>query len=579
VRPEDLPFTSITVLDFEFCQPDGERPRPICVVAREVLRDRVDRIWLYDEPPPPRPPYPTDASSLLVAYFSSAEWACHLALGWQMPERALDPYIEFRNLTNGAKPLAGYGLLGAMAYFGLDSISVAEKTEMRDLAIRGGPYSPAERQLLLDYCQSDVDATTRLLRRMLPLIDVPRALLRARYMAAVARMQWAGVPVDTQALAELRRYWPLLKEELIRRVDAPFGFYVGQTFKLDRFARWLEARGIPWPRTPAGLLAVSDDDFRDMTRSLPELDPIRELRSSLSKLRLEGLRVGSDNRNRCLLSPFASRTGRNQPSNTQFIYGPSTWIRSLIRPAPGWGLFYPDYSQQEAAIAARLSGDPRMLEGYASGDVYLAFAKQAGAVPPTATKDTHGEVRDQYKSCSLGTIYDMQARSLSVRIGQSPAAAGELLRQHHQTYRRFWEWSDGVVAHALLHGKLWTVFGWTLHVGRDVKIPSLRNFLIQSTGAEMLRLACCLATERGVEICAPVHDAVLGHAPLEHLDEAIRITREAMAEASRIVLDGFEVRTNVEVVRYPARYQDKRGWGTWVQVWDVIRSLGGRVPQ
>ena len=64
---------------------------------------------------------------------------------------------------------------------------------------------------------------------------------------------------------------------------------------------------------------------------------------------------------------------------------------------------------------------------------------------------------------------------------------------------------------------------------------------MQANGAEMLRLACCLATERGVEVCALVHDAVLICAPLDRLDADIAGMRAAMAEASRIVLKGFEL--------------------------------------
>jgi hypothetical protein len=35
----------------------------------------------------------------------------------------------------------------------------------------------------------------------------------------------------------------------------------------------------------------------------------------------------------------------------------------------------------------------------------------------------------------------------------------------------------------------------------------------------MLRLACCLATERGVRVAAPIHDALLVEAPIEDLDD------------------------------------------------------------
>jgi hypothetical protein len=61
----------------------------------------------------------------------------------------------------------------------------------------------------------------------------------------------------------------------------------------------------------------------------------------------------------------------------------------------------------------------------------------------------------------------------------------------------------------MLHGTLHTVFGWCVHVGEAANPRSLRNFPMQANGAEMLRLACCLATECGIEVCAPIHDAVL----------------------------------------------------------------------
>ena len=85
--------------------------------------------------------------------------------------------------------------------------------------------------------------------------------------------------------------------------------------------------------------------------------PLRELRTSLSQMRLNDLAVGPDGRNRALLSAFRSRTGRNQPSNSTFIFGPAVWLRGLIKPEPGNALAYIDWSQQEFGIAAALSGD------------------------------------------------------------------------------------------------------------------------------------------------------------------------------------------------------------------------------
>src|SRR5262249_16308273 len=78
--------------------------------------------------------------------------------------------------------------------------------------------------------------------------------------------------------------------------------------------------------------------------------------------------------------------------------------------------------------------------------------------------------------------------------------------------------------------------------------------------------ACCLATERGIEVCAPVHDAVLISAPLERLDADVAAMRDAMCEASRIVLSGFELATDATVVRHPDRYWDDRGAAMWRRV-------------
>jgi hypothetical protein len=93
---------------------------------------------------------------------------------------------------------------------------------------------------------------------------------------------------------------------------------------------------------------------------------------------------------------------------------------------------------------------------------------------------------------------------------------------------------------------------------------------MQANGAEMLRLACCLATERGIEVCAPVHDAVLICAPFDRLEDDIAHMRAAMAEASKIVLAGFELRTDAKSIRYPDRYQDPRGTEMWNRVIELI---------
>jgi len=568
--PDRLPFGQIWAVDFEFDAKPGENPEPVCLVAWELRSGRKVRLWRDEFGT--SPPYPTGLDALFVAYYASAEIGCHLALGWPVPGRVLDLFTEFRNCTNGVPTSNGNGLLGALAYHGLDSIGAIEKDEMRDLVLRGGPWSATERRAILDYCESDVAALTRLLPVMLPDIDLPRALLRGRYMVAAARIERNGVPIDTTTLGYLNRYWSDIQDQLITDIDVNYGVYEGRTFKANRFAAWLAQNGIAWPRLDSGKLDLSDDTFRQMARAYPSVAPLRELRSALSQMRLSNLQVGNDGRNRTMLSAFQARTSRNQPSNTKFIFGPSVWLRGLIQPPPGYGIAYIDWQQQEFGIAAALSGDPLMREAYHSGDPYLAFAKQAGAAPLEATKATHKATRDQFKQCVLAVQYGMGAEALAQRIGQPPICARELLRLHRETYRVFWAWSDRVETHAMLIGSLQTAFGWSVQVPQKSNVRSLRNFPMQANGAEMLRLACCMGTEQGIEVCAPVHDAVLICAPLERLDADVVRMQEAMFEASRIVLDGFELGTDAKIVRYPDRYMDERGSLMWDRVMRLIHE-------
>lgn len=566
-------FDEIWCVDFEFSAPSGERPRPICLVALEVREGRMLRVWEEDLRALRVPPFGIGPRSLVVAYYASAEMGCHLALGWAMPENVLDLFAEFRCMTNGTALPCGAGLLGALAYFGLDAIEAADKEAMRDLAIRGGPWTNEERRQLLDYCESDVRSLESLLRVCVQHVDYGSALLRGRYMKAAAQMEWVGVPIDHYYHKRIGEKWDDIKAALISEVDEGYGVYDGRTFKQDRWSAYLADQGIPWPRLESGRLALDDETFRQMARAYPKVAPIRELRSSLSEMRLSRLAVGEDSRNRCLLSAFRSKTGRNQPSNAKFIFGPSVWLRGLIKPPPGHGLAYVDWSQQEFGIAAALSGDVAMCDAYDSGDPYLAFAKEAGVVPQDATKASHGSVREQFKQCVLGVQYSMGEATLARRIGQSLISARHLLDLHRRTFSRFWKWSDGVIDFAMIHRRLHTVCGWQIHVTGLVHPRTLRNFPMQANGAEMLRLACCIATESGISVCAPVHDALLIEAPLADLDDAVCGTQRAMADASRLVLDGFELATDAEVICYPERYDDPRGARMWNTVTRLVEGV------
>ena len=171
--------------------------------------------------------------------------------------------------------------------------------------------------------------------------------------------------------------------------------------------------------------------------------------------------------------------------------------------------------------------------------------------------------------------YGQGQEGLALRLGVPVARARELLEMHRRAYPLYWRWSDGVQDHAMLHGRLHTTFGWHVHAGPDANPRSLRNFPMQANGAEMLRLACCRATEGGVVVCAPVHDALLVEGPADQMEGVVARTQDAMREASEVVLAGFPLRSDAKVVRHPDRYVDERGRRMWETVQRLLDEAGG----
>ena len=569
------PFVSIWMIDFEFNGGSGEKPDPLCLVAHELQSGQTLTFWRDELRQMQSPPFSTGADTLVVSFYASAEIGCFIALGWKPPENLLDLYVENIASRNGLAFPTGRGLLGALAMRGLSHMSVGEKEDMRDLILNRAEWSPDERASIIEYCRADVGALTALYAAMEHQIDFPRALLRGRYMTSVAHVEANGVPIDGDLFARLCNNWESIKLSIIEAVDMDYGVYRDGHFRKDLFQAFLQREAIPWPRLPSGEMALDRETFRSQARAYPVLRTLYELRVTLDELRLSRLTVGKDGRNRYLLSPFGSVTGRNQPSNSKAIFGPARWIRGLIKPPPKMAIGYIDYSSQEIGIAAALSGDELLMEAYRQGDPYLAFAKQARLVPQDATKKSHKAIRDRCKALVLGINYGMSEQSLARSSGITVAEARELMRLHRETYRRFWAWSDAIVSSAMLTNKMTTCFGWPRHIGREVNPRSLQNWPMQAHGAEMLRLAMIGGVEVGIKICAPVHDAILIAAPLGLIEDHVHQMRDIMRRASRAVLEGFEIRTDAVIVKYPERYMDERGSEMWERIMRLLEPAEG----
>ena len=201
------------------------------MAARELFTGQEIRLWRDDLLKLRAVPFNTGPEAVFVAYYASAELGCFLELGWPPPVNVSGSVRRTPAGNERDTDAVRQRVVGALALRGLAHIDAGEKEAMRRLVLDNATWSDAEQAAILNYCATDVTALIALLPRMALTIDWPRALLRGRYMTAVARMEQAGVPIDTVMHQRMVASWDTVKQRLVEEIDSDFGVFDGLTFK------------------------------------------------------------------------------------------------------------------------------------------------------------------------------------------------------------------------------------------------------------------------------------------------------------------------------------------------------------
>jgi hypothetical protein len=557
---------------------------------------------------------PLDPNALYIAFNAAAEWNCYLSLGWEPPRNCIDPYVEFKNLVSGLKPPPQFrqakfpgkwdsSLLAVVRWCGLPFRATADKKAVIKLILRGHPYSAEEREIILGYCRDPVIDTALVWKTLLPRIgNIPQATFRGHFMRAVAKIHRAGIPVDTGKYGSLVRHREHLKLELVSQlVGTPMDIYEGTSLKYKKLESLVNSLGLAndWPKPKrkrskkrtenanarkSKVFSTEVESFEKMAVLRPELVPLASIVKQMNDLKAFDLVVGTDGRSRYSLFPFDAITGRCTPSSKRFVFGQSSWTRGFVAPRPGWAISYLDYGAAEVLIAAVLSGDSNLLADYLGGDSYTNCAIRMGLAPEGSNKETIGPLRDVMKIWLLSTLYGASPKSLHDELpGSNLQQAEEFVRQNHTSYARYWRWSDLRTEIFLYEtGVEDAMFGWQHHLDPSDRYDDYlfsaarnrsRNFPMQATCAEILRWACVLATDDGVTIHAPLHDAVLIGAPDASIEDTVVRMRQHMIAASRLVL-GVDMKVPMPaIIRYPERMRDPRGEGIWDEMTRRLAEL------
>ena len=498
----DLPeiltdFGKIYVIDTEYYPQPGLPDGPVVPVALQAHEVRSGT-WVsaFFEEPNGSYSNPLDPDALYITFNAAAEWNCYLSLGWALPCNCIDFYVEFKNLLSGLRPPPQFrqlkfpgkwksSLLDVTQWCGFPVRSIAEKKAMRDLILRGHPYSTEERDKILRYCADDVIDTALVAKALMPRISSPpQAIFRAHFMRPVAKIQRAGIPTDFVLYDRFLAHRDELKADMVSQLaGTPMNIYEGGKLKYHKLEALVHSLGLEydWPRPKKKrakkrdesthghkkrAFSIEADAFEAMAALHPELATLASVVKQMKDLKIFNLAIGTDGRSRYSLFPFDAITGRCTPSASRFILALSSWTRGFIAPPPGWAISYLDYGAAEILIAAVLSGDSNLLADYFDGDPYTNCAIRMGLAPEGSTKATIGPLRDVMKVWLLSTLYGASDKSLHGDLpGSTLRQAEEFVRQNHSSYARYWRWSDLRTEIFLYEtGVESTIFGWQHHL-------------------------------------------------------------------------------------------------------------------
>ena len=362
--------------------------------------------------------------------------------------------------------------------------------------------------------------------------------------------------------------------------------------------RYCKENFIGWRKTAAGKFSTDSDYLKEMDDG----GLIHEFRKHMDRLKcLKSLTpekdgtykidrfIGCDFKQRPNFNPYGTKTGRNAPSATSFLFLMPKWMRLLVNPRKGRYICDLDAHSEEVAIAAALYNDENKREVYRSADVYMKYAQLAGAYPkdkPILTEDEResekwfkeegwNQVRKIYKGGFLGMQFGMGGASLErrVRLSLPEEKRDEIFEgwgdSFVDSYRSLFSNETECVTkvrQAYSNQKKGVMLqdGWRLGPD-DPNILSVSNFPVQGTGSVILRRCCELCDAEGIQIYATLHDAISFTGKLENMEREIDTARECFRRAAEDILgENLMVIGNPEIIKHDENWiHDPSVPGTW----------------
>ncbi len=455
---------------------------------------------------------------------------------------------------------------------------------MNVLAQRYLNYSPIEietligrgaKQLTMDmlavdrvaeYAAEDADVTLQLKRALWPKVcdeglQYLYAEIEEPMIDVLADMEWTGVRIDTQSLAEykieLQKELTDLEWKIRELADEPT-LNVNSSRQLGEVL-FAKLRIDPKPRMTKTKQFRTDEEYiQSLASRHPIVGLILEYRGvkKLLSTYVEALPLLVNGRTGHIHTSYnqaVTATGRLSSANPNLQNIPirderGRRIRAAFIPSDSdHVLLSADYSQVELRLMAHLSGDESLIEAFREGqDIHSATAAR---LFHTDLQSVTNEQRRRAKTANFGIIYGISAFGLAQRLDISRTESKEIIDGYFASYPKVKEYMDRAAEQARNEGFVSTIFGRRRYlndinsrnaVARGVAERNAINAPIQGSAADIMKLAMVemhrnmRAAGLRSRMILQVHDEIVIDVYRPEQEQVAKIVVEAMERAAQL---------------------------------------------
>ena len=370
-------------------------------------------------------------------------------------------------------------------------------------------------------------------------------------MAYMGETSWRGIPLNDERVRKLS----INAKNAIKKIQRNFERLYPKTFRtegdkmtknVDRCRELAHAQyGENPPRTKTGQVSLASEYTKEYEEvggflwDYHEMDKQCRALASFIKTDRNKNWLGHYMPQRHIVRPrlnlLAAITGRcgSKPSSG-FIPTMGKAFRGLMDPPPGFVIGEADFANAEIFNQAKLSGDQVMLEHYLHPRVEDDYYK-------TLCVDVfHDDVsmRDTYKVIALMSNYGCGEKKLAAVSKKPLSFCRATLRQLKRAFKTYWNYDDTCIRKCQDRGYIAFSDGWSVKYDRrnPGKATTLINWPFQGVGAVVLRKMLFYCWKEGIQLIAPVHDALMFLAPEDKWTEVADVVRKCMLRAADEVI-------------------------------------------